>query len=190
MTKDELRAQLRKARQAHVAALPTATTGLLFRRPPAPLLALIPPDATIGLYRATPGEAPAGHYAAFFHEAGHGVALPHFSGRSAPMAFRAHTDPHGESDLAPGPFGILQPSADAGLVIPEVVFVPLLGFTAEGHRLGQGGGHYDRWLAANPSARAIGLAWDCQLAEKLPMEPHDVSLSAVVTPTRLYGPFA
>jgi 5-formyltetrahydrofolate cyclo-ligase len=31
-----------------------------------------------------------------------------------------------------------------------VVIAPLLGFTAEGGRLGQGGGHYDRWLAANP----------------------------------------
>jgi 5-formyltetrahydrofolate cyclo-ligase len=36
---------------------------------------------------------------------------------------------------------------------------------------------------------AIGLAWDCQLADDLPREPHDRPLLAVVTPTRLYGPW-
>src|SRR3546814_6880034 len=58
----------------------------------------------------------------------------------------------------------------------------------DGRRLGQGGGHYDRWLAAHPGARAIGLAWDEQLCEDLPHETHDIRLDAIVTPTRLYGP--
>ena len=70
-----------------------------------------------------------------------------------------------------------------------MLFVPLLGFTAKGARIGQGGGHYDRWLADHPETVAIGMAWDAQLCEDLPMEAHDQSLSAVVTPTRLYGPF-
>jgi 5-formyltetrahydrofolate cyclo-ligase len=73
--------------------------------------------------------------------------------------------------------------------MPDVLFVPLVGFTARGDRLGQGGGHYDRWLAANPHVPAIGLGWDCQLVEDLPREDHDRPLSAVVTPTRLFGPF-
>jgi 5-formyltetrahydrofolate cyclo-ligase len=74
-------------------------------------------------------------------------------------------------------------------VVPDVLFVPLVGFTADGGRLGQGGGHYDRWLEAHPETKAIGLAWDCQLADDLPREPHDRPLLAVVTPTRLYGPW-
>jgi len=65
--------------------------------------------------------------------------------------------------------------------------VPLIAFTADGHRLGQGGGHYDRWLGAHPETPAIGLAWDCQLAEELPVEDHDHPLAAVVTPTRIYA---
>ena len=56
-------------------------------------------------------------------------------------------------------------------------------------RLGQGGGHYDRWLAHHPDTIRIGMAWDGQLVDELPVEPHDVPLDAVVTPTRLYGPF-
>ncbi|HCH95451.1 MAG TPA: 5-formyltetrahydrofolate cyclo-ligase, partial [Erythrobacter sp.] len=36
----------------------------------------------------------------------------------------------------------------------------------------------------------IGLAWDSQMVDDLPSEAHDIPLSAVVTPTRIYGPFA
>ena len=80
-----------------------------------------------------------------------------------------------------------QPAPDAPELFPDVVFVPLVGFTADGHRLGQGGGHYDRWLAATPSVLPLGLAWDCQLREELPTEPHDCRLRGVITPTRFYG---
>mgnify|MGYP002780081302 CR=1 FL=1 len=187
MSKAELRTQLRSARKAHVAALPDAIRGLLFHHPPAPLLALIPPGAVIGLYHASPAEAPTAGYARFFAERGHPLALPRFAGRDAPMHFAGFTDPFAETDLEPGPFGQLQPAAEADAMIPQVLFVPLVGFTARGHRLGQGGGHYDRWLADHPETRAFGLAWDCQLCETLPAEPHDVPLRAVVTPTRLYG---
>ena len=103
------------------------------------------------------------------------------------MTFRAHIDPYDDSDLVPGPFGLMQPSDEAELISPDVLFVPLVGFTEDLARLGQGGGHYDRWLAAHPGTIAIGLAWDVQLCEMLPTEPHDVPLDAVVTPTRIYG---
>lgn len=187
MTKSELRKNLRQARKAHVAALPETILGLLFRQPPAPLLRLIPAEATIGLYRATPDEAPASRFAAHFLEAGHRIALPRFADRASTMEFAVWSDPFGDSDLEPGPFGLLQPAADAEPVVPDVLFVPLVGFTVDGQRLGQGGGHYDRWLSAHPATMAIGLAWDCQLCDTLPLESHDVPLRAVVTPTRLYG---
>ena len=189
-TKAALRQALRAARRRHVAALPDATRALLFRVPPAPLGALISAQATIGLYRAGPNEAPAAAYARHFLERGHEIALPRFADRDTPMEFARHTDPFEESDLEMGPFGLLQPLAQAAPRVPEVVIVPLIGFTADGRRLGQGGGHYDRWLAAHPDAVAIGRAWDAQLADAWPYEPHDRALAAVVTPTRLYGPFA
>ena len=189
-TKQALRKALRAERRRHVAALPDATRALLFRVPPAPLAALVPNGATIGLYRANPHEAPTASYARHFGELGHTLALPRFAHREAAMEFALHTDPFGESDLEVGPYGLMQPLADAMAITPDVLFVPLLGFTADGHRLGQGGGHYDRWLAAHPGVPAIGMAWDCQLVDDLPHEEHDRPMSAVVTPTRLYGPFA
>lgn len=187
MNKDLLRKELRARRRAHVGALPDSSRALMFHRPPAPLLARIPQEAAIGLYHAGPWEAPAAAYARFFRDAGHTLALPHFADRSAPMTFRHHTDPYAQGDLEVGPFGILQPDGDAEPLVPDVLFVPLLGFTPEGTRLGQGGGHYDRWLAEHRPALTVGLAWDVQVCAALPGEAHDVPLDAIVTPTRIYG---
>ena len=186
--KNELRAELRKQRRGHVAALPDAISALIFARPPAPLLNLIPENSVVGLYFNTPDEAPTAAYTRFFHEEGRAVALPRFANKSAPMEFAVLSDPYDYDDCEVGPFGMLQPSGEASAVIPSVVFVPLLGFTERGDRLGQGGGHYDRYLSAHPHLIAIGMGWDLQLCDTLPVESHDIRLDAVVTPTRLYGP--
>ncbi|MBC2666558.1 5-formyltetrahydrofolate cyclo-ligase [Novosphingobium flavum] len=188
--KHKLRARMRAERQAHVAALPVATRALILLRPPAPLVARIPEGAVVGLYHANANEAPTAGYARWFYENGRRIALPWFAGREAPMQFREWTDPFEGSDLEAGPWGAMQPAEDAAELVPDVAFVPLLGFTADGHRLGQGGGHYDRWLAANPAAVPIGLAWDVQRLESLPLEDHDRPLAAVVTPTRIYEDLA
>jgi 5-formyltetrahydrofolate cyclo-ligase len=189
LSKPALRKVLRQARLTHAAALDPRIRALVLMRPPAALRNLVPNGATIGLYVAGPGEAPAAGYARHFHEAGHTIALPWFATRDSAMEFRRWTSPHIDELLEPGPYGIAQPAASAEAIVPDVLFVPLVGFTASGGRLGQGGGHYDRWLAANAHVPAIGLAWDCQLVEALPDEAHDRALSAVVTPTRLFGPF-
>lgn len=66
----------------------------------------------------------------------------------------------------------------------DVLIVPLVGFDTYGHRLGAGGGYYDRLLArARPFGRPrlIGLAFECQFVERLPVEPWDVGLDLVVT---------
>ncbi|MBU3992273.1 MAG: 5-formyltetrahydrofolate cyclo-ligase [Alphaproteobacteria bacterium] len=184
--KSLLRSRLRAERQAHVEALPAATRALILMRPPAPVAALVPEGSIVGIYHATAFEAPTGGYARWFAENGRSLALPWFAGRDAPMMFREWRDPFELSDLVAGPWGALQPEPAAREVVPDVAFVPLLGFTAAGHRIGQGGGHYDRWLSEHPRTVAIGLAWDSQHCESLPQEAHDRRLAAVVTPTRIY----
>jgi 5-formyltetrahydrofolate cyclo-ligase len=181
-----LRARFRKARREHVAALPAVTRKLLFLRPPGPIAAMAGEGATVGLYHATAEEAPSRAYAQWFFENGRTIALPWFAAKGEPMRFRKWLDPFEDSGLEQGPYGTWQPGDDAPEVTPDFLFAPLLAFTAQGERLGQGGGHYDRWLAANPVAVPIGLAWDCQLADGLPCEQHDRPLHAVVTPTRYY----
>src|SRR6187431_684158 len=187
--KKQLRAELRRRRIEHAAALPAEVSALVFNRPPSPLLDLVPAGATIGLYRSDAGEAPSAGYVRFFFERGHPIALPRVTTLDKPMEFRLHTDPYGESDLESGVWGLRQPRIDAPIVVPEVLFMPLVGFTAKGDRLGQGGGYYDRFLAAHPQTIAIGMAWDVQEVDELPIELHDMRLSAIVTPTRILGPF-
>jgi 5-formyltetrahydrofolate cyclo-ligase len=64
----------------------------------------------------------------------------------------------------------------------DVVVVPGLAFTADGRRLGQGGGHYDRFLARlRPDCVTVGAAFAEQLLDDLPTDPHDARLDFVVT---------
>ncbi len=187
--KATLRNAMRDQRRAYAAALPREVSALVFRQPPAPVRALVPEGATIGIYRADPGEAPTLGYARYFFEAGHPLALPRFTKLSQPMRFHPHTDPYDECDLVAGVMGLMQPSGDLPEVVPQVLFMPLVAFTVRGERLGQGGGFYDRWLAAHPDTIAIGMAWDMQEVADLPVEEHDMPLTAIVTPTRVLGPF-
>lgn len=187
--KQALRAALRRRRSDHEAAIADAVRALLFLRPPTPVLDLVPDGAAIGVYHPVPGEASPLGYARWFAERGHPIALPWFAARGAAMQFRTWANPFDDAGLEKAPYGGLQPAADEPEAAPAVLIVPVLGFTAQGQRLGQGGGHYDRYLADHPTAEPIGIAWDCQLEATLPTEPHDVPLRAVVTPTRFYGPF-
>lgn len=183
--KSRLRETMRKARREHVLALPEATRGLILHRPPVPVAAMAPEGNLVGLYHASRYEAPTRGYAQWFFENGRRVALPAFTGRDAPMHFRLWDDPYEDQGLATGPWGQGQPE-ESEPVTPDIVIIPLLAFTAAGDRLGQGAGHYDRWLAEHPDVAAIGLAWDCQRVDALPLEAHDRRLRAVVTPTRIY----
>ncbi len=74
-------------------------------------------------------------------------------------------------------------ASDGAEVVPDVLLVPCVGFTEAGHRLGYGGGYYDRWLAAHPGATAIGVAWSFSRIDPATFaaEPHDVALTLVVT---------
>ena len=185
--KQRLRARLKAQRKAHVEALPKATKSLLFMRPPASVAAMVPEGAVVGLYAATAFEAPTTAYARWFHENGRSLALPWFAARGAEMQFRKWSDPYDPAALVSAPYGARQPRDDAAQAIPDIVIVPLIGFTATCDRLGQGGGHYDRWLSAHRAVVAIGLGWDCQLVDTLPLEPHDRRLAAIITPTRLFA---
>jgi 5-formyltetrahydrofolate cyclo-ligase len=181
-----LRQACRAKRAEHVATLPAGLHALVLNRPPAPILVRMPEGATVGLYYPSRDEAPSLGWARWLAENGRTVALPWFARGDAAMTFRVWANPFDEGQLLPGPWRALQPAANSPEVVPDVLVVPLVAFTALGHRLGQGGGHYDRWLATHPNVPAIGLAWDCQIVEELAIEPHDRPLTAVVTPTRIY----
>jgi len=68
----------------------------------------------------------------------------------------------------------------------DVIVVPMLGFDQHLHRLGNGGGYYDRFLAGQPLAQKIGLCYQAGLIDVLPNEPHDVQLDKIIAENKLY----
>jgi 5-formyltetrahydrofolate cyclo-ligase len=177
-SKAEIRSAMRVTRDAYVAALPGAVRRLAFSRAASPLAQLFVPDRTVAAYVAIGGEADPAALLAEAAAVGCRTTLPHVTGTAAPMRFLAWApgDP-----LDAGPFGLRQPRADADVVVPDIVLVPLLAFDDALNRLGQGAGHYDRALSLMPEAIAIGIAWSVQQVDALPADPWDAPLDAVLT---------
>lgn len=86
-------------------------------------------------------------------------------------------------------FGTTGPGADADVLDPDILLVPLSVFDAHGQRIGYGAGHYDRAIARlhgkGRSPVLIGVAFDCQEVPLVPAEPHDVPLDAILTESGL-----
>ena len=171
--KRALRQRLRRARAELTADARDAANRLIALR----LAALISPGALVGSYAATPYEA-----APRLPVPPSQVAYPRVVDGELEFAMCA------EGALVPGAFGVLEPPSwypAVSLDRLSVVLVPGLAFTPGGGRLGQGGGHYDRLLSRLPGGiRTIGIAFDEQLVEALPMEPHDQGVHLVLTPRR------
>jgi 5-formyltetrahydrofolate cyclo-ligase len=71
---------------------------------------------------------------------------------------------------------------DVDPALLDVVVVPGLAFTPDGRRLGQGGGHFDRFLARlRADCVRIGVAFDEQLVADLPTSSHDIAVDVVIT---------
>jgi 5-formyltetrahydrofolate cyclo-ligase len=98
-----------------------------------------------------------------------------------------------EQQIAPGYCGIPEPVPEViqGQTVDpatiDIVVVPGSVFDRHGGRLGYGGGYYDRFLANDsPRAARIGLAFDLQVVETVPVEPHDQRMDYIVTETQTY----
>lgn len=150
---------------------------LMFRTLPSVALEKVEQSKLIGAYVAKGSEADVFPMLKNNRIGSCRVALPWFESRSSEMLFR-HWD--FETTLASGPFGILQPDDIAPIVEPDMLFIPLLGFDRGLNRIGQGGGHYDRYLEGNHVAK-IGISWSIQEIDHVPTEPTDIPLDAILT---------
>lgn len=116
-----------------------------------------------------------------WHGEGVVVALPRVAARASPLEFGRWSP---DTTLAEGPFGTRHPQPHEPLE-PDLLVLPCLGFDPRCHRLGYGGGYYDRTLAALPGARAVGVAYDdCEIVG-FDAQPHDRPLDAIVTERRV-----
>jgi len=172
-----LRVQLRAARRQAAANVPDAAEIAAAAFPAERLAAF----RIVAGYRAHGTEIDPWPLMRRFAEVGARLALPAATATDAPLVFRAFAP---GDDLAPDVAGMAAPRETAARLIPDLVIVPLLGFDAGGGRMGQGGGHYDRTLAAlraEGPAFALGLAYAGQAVARIPTEAHDQRLDAILT---------
>jgi len=116
------------------------------------------------------------------------VALPVMHKVRRPLVFRDFAP---GDDLVKGPYGLSEPADDKTARDPDIIFSPLAAFDRRGFRLGYGGGIYDATLAElRPKKKivAIGVAYSCQEAERVPTEPHDQRLDYLLTERELITP--
>ena len=89
-----------------------------------------------------------------------------------------------------GKFNIPEPTNDSKEIIPQLFFVPCLGFDLKGYRIGYGGGFYDKTFEKlkklNLSFNTVGFAYDDQKQNELPIEKFDYKLDFVLTEKQLY----
>lgn len=91
--------------------------------------------------------------------------------------------------LSPGRMGVLEPAQGGGIPLDELelLVLPGVGFDRHGHRLGYGQGFYDRLLGHAPRRPVLaGLAYEEQVVERLPRDPHDVCIDLLVTEMHLW----
>ncbi|MBW2471807.1 MAG: 5-formyltetrahydrofolate cyclo-ligase [Deltaproteobacteria bacterium] len=116
------------------------------------------------------------------------VAVPLVDASAVSMIPLLIEDP--EKDLAPGYYNIPEPDPRKSLRLKAIeidaAIIPGSVFDIHGGRLGYGGGYYDRFLVNDaPQARRIGFAFELQLVDKVPLEPHDQPLDILITEKRI-----
>ncbi len=84
--------------------------------------------------------------------------------------------------------GILEPFDSLNKIVPDIIFVPLVGYDKNCNRLGYGGGFYDRYFEKNSKKKKIikiGLAFSFQKIKKLPVNKFDKKLDRIITEKKI-----
>ncbi|HJT23704.1 MAG TPA: 5-formyltetrahydrofolate cyclo-ligase [bacterium] len=178
-SKANLREKLKKVRdQVDPALAETASQGVWI------LLSRLPEfnkAKGIGAFASTPGEINTYPILEGVLASGKKLYLPRVAQE------RTHFDYFPVPDfknLSTGAFGILEPTGihPAAWEDIDIALVPGLAFDLRGYRLGFGKGYYDRVLPLlKKNALTIGLGYSFQIVEKIPDEPHDAILKAILS---------
>lgn len=186
----DLRSRLRTGRAAFVEGLGAEKRQMLEERLADNIVPHLGPPGVLGAHATAPMEIGITPLLARARMLGWKIAWPRVqdgpSGDSGPLSFHLAN----EEDLQPGFRGIREPAAEAPGIWPDIVLAPLVGADHRGNRLGQGGGHYDRTLAVARSRgpiMAIGVAWDVQIVDSLPVASWDQPLDAIATPSAFHA---
>jgi 5-formyltetrahydrofolate cyclo-ligase len=168
------KAELRRRMLAIRAALDPAAGGLLAEH----VLRELPIDAGAAVAGVWPFRdeidlRPLWHA---LHARGHAVLLPETTPPGHPLLFRQW---HPDCVMIREKFGTFRPHGEPAR--PDVIFVPFLAFDRTGHRLGYGGGYYDRTLATHPTVPAVGIGYAALEVPQVPAGPYDRRLEMIFT---------
>lgn len=173
MHKDDLRRQIRQIkRQLTPQQLEELSLPIVAR-----LRQQLTEAQTIVAYYPLPDEVDVRQLLDVWIAEGKTVFLPKVTGEDT-MQLRRYT---GRDSLQEGAFHILEPTGElmTDEVSVDVVLVPGVAFDAEGHRLGRGRGYYDRFLRTC-KARTIGVCFDFQKVDEVPVDAFDITIDEVV----------
>ena len=133
------------------------------------------PERSVAVFLSRPSEICLDALARELLRADYLVAAPRLEMGSGQMRFWQLDDVDATQS---GPWGVREPVSDRE-VQPEIVLVPGLAFDHLGHRLGTGGGWYDRVL--NENHVKIGVGFAAQILDCVPVEAHDVAMNFVAS---------
>ncbi len=173
------RATMRARRDAIPEAERAAAADAIAVSVDAELLAALPAGAIVALYDAIGSEVSTRALADRAIARGLVTAYPRVVPGMRRLALHRAT----AADLRPGTWRIPEPDASAPDVDPgalAMIVVPALAFDPRGARLGWGKGHYDATLGAATCTR-VGLAFEAQLVDRLPVDDHDLFVDVVAT---------
>jgi len=142
----------------------------------------LPSESVVALYWPLGDELSTIALAHRLRDSGHTVVLPAVETEGGLLTFREWTP---DVPLVKGRHGIMEPPTTQEILVPELVVAPLLGVDDAGHRLGYGGGYYDRTIAGLRQDGGflgyLGLCYSFQNVAELPIEEHDQPLDAVMS---------
>ncbi|MGA9085270.1 MAG: 5-formyltetrahydrofolate cyclo-ligase [Methanoregula sp.] len=176
-TKQEIRAEVKRRRQA----LTPEEREEKSRRICGALLDLLDGTGPVMAYVAKPPEVDTAALIAGLLARGTRVIVPIIERETVSLRLSYLEDP---SVLVESTFHVPEPTGHEIPARPDEVkaaIIPLLAFDSEGNRLGYGAGYYDRFLAAHPGMKTIGVAFACQEMPDLPGESTDIQMDMIVT---------
>jgi 5,10-methenyltetrahydrofolate synthetase len=184
-SKPDTRRLLRSRRDALTERERAVASERITERVVALLGARLAPGAIVATYATKGSEVDTAAIDERARAAGFGLVYPRITDGDRRLSFHRV----GIDELVPTRWGLREPEAHAPAVELAAIgafLLPGLAFDRAGGRVGWGMGHYDVTLAGAPSALRIGLAFDCQILERVPREPHDVALHYIVTEVATY----
>jgi len=148
---------------------------------------LPPPGSVISGYVTVNGEIDVRPLLLHLVDKGYTCCVPRVLDREARLAYMTW---HGEMPMVPSLYGIPEPDPDySEEVIPQLMIVPLVAFDEKCHRLGYGSGQHDRtfpFLRRIHNFHTVGIAYEVQKFDVVPVDSHDYDLDMVITEARVY----